>query len=280
MSWFGTTKQPEQPVNATQPVQSTPSSEKHDNVAVPDPVTSVAPANDSTFSKISTYASSIASAAKRAATKVVGFEYTDSDIKKMITYAGETITKFKMFKMNEYKATKLWMKDSHMQLSYIIYNVIDKRRNYLMNKSQNIAADKVEKNNEKIELLNKAELEMKNILGEIETIILKNDPNTELITPDKATNAEMSIVKYYTIERIEFDKARENMKSTPSANGSSGTVGTSGSSENLSNASSGISSLFLALMSGGKTRKRKYSKNKTGKKSKKNKRANTRKSSK
>jgi hypothetical protein len=268
MSWFGTTKQPEQPANTTQPVQSTPSSEKPDNIAVP--------ANDSTFSKISTYASSIASAAKRAASKVVGFEYTDSEIKKMITYADETITKFKMFKMNEYKETKDWMKDSHTQLSYIIYNVINKRRNYLMNKTQNIAADKVEKNNEKIELLNKAELEMKNILGEIETVIRKNDPNAELISPDEAKNKEMSIVKYYTIERIESDKARENMKSMSSANGP---VGPSGSSENLSNASSGIFSLLLAAMVGGKqTRKQKYRKNKTGKKSKKNKRANTRKS--
>jgi len=262
MNWFGTPKPQELPVNATQPVQSTPST------------------NGSMIDKMSNYASSAASAAKRAAsaakraaTKVVGFEYTDSDIKKMITYAGETITKFKM---NEYRSSKIWLKDSHTQLSYIIYNVINKRRNYLTNKSQNIAADKVEKNNEKIELLNKAELEMKNILDEIETVIIKNDPNAELISPDEAKNKEMSVVKYYTIERIESDKARENMKTMSSADG---TVGTNGSSDNLSNASSGILSLLLAAMVGGKqTRKQKYRKNKTGKKSKKNKRANTRKS--
>jgi hypothetical protein len=265
MNWFGTPKPQEQPVNATQPAQSTPS----------------------IIDKMSNYASAAASAAKRAASKVVGFEYTDSDIKKMITYADETITKFKMYKMNEmneYSPSKIWLKDSHTQLSYIIYNVIDKRRNYLEEKSKNIAADKLEKNNEKIELLNKAELEMKNILAEIETIILKNEPNALLTTPDKATNAEMSIVKYYTIERIEYEKARENMKYMPSANGTSGTSGPSGpsgSSDNLSNASSGILSILLSSMMGGKqTRKRKYGTKKTGKKSKKNKRANTRKYSK
>ena len=32
---------------------------------------------------------------------------------------------FKMYKMNEYSPSKIWLKDSHTQLSYIIFNVIE-----------------------------------------------------------------------------------------------------------------------------------------------------------